>query len=125
MKRLIPACVLALLLTVLCIVAYSVTKNRCDDTKRALEFCETAFKTGDTSAVDRAQEFVHYWEKNQKVLAVFTAHDLLDKISYSAARLCGYADAGQGGMALAECAEIRQFLDQLYEEQHLDTECFY
>ena len=125
MKRLIPACILAVLLTILCIIAYSVTKNRCNDARRAIEFCETAFKTGDVSAADRAREFADSWEKTRKTLAVFTPHDLLDKISYSAARLCGFADAGQGALALSECAEIRQVLEQLYEEQHLDFESFY
>lgn len=125
MKRLIPACILAVVLTLLCIIAYSVTKNECEDTKRLLGFCETAFKTGDISANAKAQEFVHHWEKTQRMLSVFTAHDILDKISYSAARICGFADAGQGESALAECAEIRQFLKQLYEEQSLDIASFY
>lgn len=125
MKRLIPACVLAVLLTLLCIVAYSVTENRCEKTKQALDFCETAFKTGDTAAGEKALQFANYWENTQRILSVFTAHDLLDKISYSAARLRGFADAGQGAQALAECAEIRQFLKQLYEEQRLDITSFY
>lgn len=125
MKRLIPACILAFFITILCIFAYFVTENRCEDAERALNFCETALKKGDVDVGEKAVRFAELWEDSGCILSAFTAHGILDEISYSAARLCGFAESGENAQALAECAEIRQFLKQLYEEQRFGKESFY
>lgn len=122
MKRLIPACILAILLTVICIVAYAVTRSSCDDTERMLDFCESAFTSGEVDAArTAADDFGNHWRRTKRVLAVFTGHYLLDNVSYSAARMSGFAQSGQDGAALAECAQIREYLIQLLEEQGIES----
>lgn len=126
MKRLIPASILAVVLAVLCIAAYAVTRSGCEKTIQKLNECEQACLDGDTdAAVAAADSFRDSWKETKRLISAFSAHDLLDKISYSAARISGYAQAGHGAAALAECEEIRQYLAQLTHEQKLCVECFY
>ncbi len=122
MKRLIPAVILAVFLAVMCVTAYTVTAEKCEETRAFLKKCETADVKELQNTVDRLYES---WNSTSRLLSVFTSHDLLDEVSYCTAYMRGFALSGKTEEVRALCLKTRQYLSQLEAEQRFCIECFY
>lgn len=126
MRRLIPAAVLSVFLIVSGTLGFFITKNSCQKTNRLVELCEQSLSTQEKEEIEYAVEKLYNdWDKTSRLLAVFSAHDIIDKISYKTARIKGACVSGQYGEMVTEFAEIRRYLIQLEDEQKFGLECFY
>lgn len=126
MKRLIPACILALVIICSCIVGQIVVKKYCDNVYNDLKECKEQFVSGETStAYNLSVEVKENWKGNKAVLSVFVNHNLLDEISQSVMQLPEFAKADGKDTFLGECSKIQSMLALIKEEQRIRGESFY
>ena len=126
MKRIIPACILAVVIISSCIVGQIVVKKYCDGVYNDLKECKEQFVNGEIStAYNLSVEVKENWTGNKAVLSVFVNHNLLDEISQSVMQLPEFAKTDGKDTFLGECSKIQSMLTLIKEEQRIRGESFY
>ncbi len=126
MKRLIPACILSVVIICSCILGQITVKKYCNSVYDDIKECKEDFIVGKSeSAYNNAIKIEKNWRRQKAVLAVFVNHNLLDEISQSVVQLPELAKADGKDTFLGECSEIQSMLTLIKEEQRIRGESFY
>ena len=126
MKRLIYAVILAALITAVCLTGRFTINKICNETYDKLKECQTECKNENFSkTLSISNEIYTNWHKNQKLLAVFVNHILLDNITESFTKLPELSKTKSSEELSAECAKAEYYLNQIIKEHRLTAESFY
>ena len=126
MKRLIPACILSVIIVCSCILGQITVKKYCNTAYNDIKECKEDFLDGKSeNAYNSTVKIEKNWKKQKAVLAVFVNHSLLDEISQSVVQLPELAKADGKDTFLGECSEIQSMLTLIKEEQRIRGESFY
>lgn len=126
MKRLIAAAAIIAVVTALCITGNAFVKHICDQTEDMVNKCINIYSSGDFEAAeDRARQLRKTWDTQQRKLALFANHSLLDGITSETTAMPYFANGEEECDFYASGAKILQLLTQIKREQKISYDTFY
>lgn len=82
------------------------------------ELSETLLEYGtDEKTVKKAAEFEKFWTDEHRLLCRLVRHELLDRITVSAAMLPSLAFSGESGALLAEISSCKVLMEEIYDSE--------
>lgn len=125
MKRLIAAAVLAFLVAGFCLTGARVVEKNCENVKRQLSACEEACTAGDwEKAVQLSEELAAGWPGEQRRLAVFVDHAVLEDVGALLTELPSLALAESREDYMSRCAAAGLLLGRAEAAQHISADSF-
>ena len=120
MKRLIPAGILLILITLAYFLSQSYIIDTCDDAKELVEICEEDYRGG-KDAYLAAEKIEHLWEENEKPLSFFVNHDRIDDIELELSSLLLYSRSDEEELFYEHIERLKMLLHQLKEDTKINA----
>lgn len=117
MKRFYTACVIVLVLTVLCIIATLVVNDKMDEFEKRIDYIEELDDTNPEESYKTAQECEEDFHKEEALLALFVNHEKLDELKKRLAKMRAYSKQKDFSYLLSECAETEMIIEDITEDQ--------
>lgn len=115
MKRIFSALILLILVISVFIYSLFYIKDSCNEAKRLLEDCKTAYTQGERDGAS-AEKLRKYWSKKEKGLSVFVNHDKIDDIEEALHCLSVYSTTEEYEIFREYVATTEILLHQLLED---------
>ena len=117
MKRFYTACVIVLILTVLCNTATLVVNSKMDKFEKRIDYIEELDDTNPEESYKTAQKCEEDFHKEESVLALFVNHEKLDELKKRLAKIRAYSKQKDFSYLLSECAETEMIIEDITEDQ--------
>lgn len=126
MKRLIPAAVILLIITVACALSTASVSNTVKSAKKEIEECRSLYNTGEyRKAYEQAENFRIKWKKTSSAMSAYSNHCPLDDIKVLAAILPESVKAKNTFEVNSAVSRIDAALDTVLREQTFTFESLY
>lgn len=126
MRRLIPATVLLLLITAVCLWGCFTVLNAADSFKTEIARCESLYNAGDILAATKcAKRLKEDWFKTSRHISAYTNHRPLNDIGILVSLLPEAASKGDPYEFTSLINRIRTELQIIYKEQSPNLENLY
>lgn len=126
MKRLIPAAVILLIITVTCVLSTVSVSNTVEAAKKEIETCKNLYNAGEyEKAYMRAEKFEAGWKKTSATMSAYSNHCPLDDINALAAILPEAINAKNTFEVNSAANRITVALDAVLREQTFTFESLY
>lgn len=115
MKRLIPACIIFLIVVATYLTSLYYITNSCNEAQTLLNNTVNAYSDNKT-AEKEIKKMENFWSNKEKVLSVFVNHDRIDDIEKAISSLSVYAKYPNNELFYEYADTVKILLHQIMED---------
>ena len=118
MKRLIPASILLVIVIISYFGSFNYIKDVCDETKKQIAECETAYKKGN-NAEAKVESLKKLWDEKEGTLSFFVNHGEIDEVELELSSLSVFVKEKENAMFYDHIESLKTLLHQIEEDTSL------